>query len=194
MPRHDSDLAYHVLMYAIHALAEGDLKSITKMGFTIDEIQQISQLPAKSIKHLARLSDHFLVVTPNHDSFTRIMAHVKQELAQDQLQDELLRLEAPITMMQTLYGMSTAEYLQRHTLLGLSSRGAGRPRHPSEEDQVSIWESWLRSEGKLLPERYIQVAEETKQPLRALWSLLQAWESERVQRNTKSTTNKFLTP
>lgn len=179
MPPHDSLLAYHVLLYAIQALSEGDLKAIKDLDFTIDEIRQLSQLPVKAIKHLARMSSHFLEIKTDHSCFNKIMIHLHQELASDALQDELLRLEAPITMMSTLFGMSTTEYLQRQKLLGIPGRGAGRPALPSDDEQIAIWESWVKTEGMSLPERYQQVGQETGQPLRALWSLIQSWESTR---------------
>ena len=176
---HDSILAYHVMLYAIQALSEGDLKAIKDLDFTVDEIRQLSQLPVKAIKHLARMSGHFMEIKTDHNCFNKIMVHLRQELANDALQDELLRLEAPITMMNTLFGMSTTEYIQRQKLLGIPGRGAGRPALPSDEEQVTIWESWVKTEGLPLPERYLQVARETERPLRALWSLIQSWESTR---------------
>ena len=187
MHPHDSLLAYHVLLYAIQALSEGDIKAIKDLDFTVDEIRQLSQLSVKSIKHLTRLSGHFLEIKTDHDCFRKIMAHLLQESVNDDLQDELLRLEAPITMMQTLFGMSTTEYIQRQKLLGISGHGAGRPKLPSDEEQITIWESWIKTEGKPLPERYHQIAEEMKQPLRVLWSLIQSWEDVRDQRMDRKT-------
>lgn len=179
MSSHNSLLAYHVMLYAIQALSEGDFKAIKDLDFTIDEIRQISQLPVKAIQHLARMSGHFLDIKTDHSCFNKIMAHLHHELADDALQDDLLRSEAPITMMSTLFGMSTTEYLQRQKLLGIPSRGAGRPSLPNEETQVAIWESWIKTEGLPLPQRYLTVGKETEQPLRALWSLIQSWESAR---------------
>jgi len=184
---HDSLLTYHVLLYAIQALSEGDIKAITDLDFTVDEIRQLSQLPVKSIKHLSRLSGHFLKVKTDHDCFRKIMAHLTQELESDALQDELLQLEAPITMMQTLFGMSTTEYIQRQKLLGISGRGAGRPKIPSDEEQITIWENWTKTEGDALPKRYQQIAEEMQQPLRILWSLIQSWEEARDQSKDRKT-------
>lgn len=186
MPPHDSLLAYHVMLYAIQALSEGDLKAIKDLDFTVDEIRQLSQLPVKAIKHLARMSSHFLEIKTDHSCFSKIMAHLRHELANDALQDELLRLEAPITMMNTLFGMSTTEYIQRQKLLGIPGCGAGRPPLPSDEEQVAIWESWVKTEGLPLPERYQRVGQETGQPLRALWSLIQSWESARDNNRMRS--------
>ncbi len=173
----NSQLALHVLLYAIHALAEGDLKAIEDLDFTVDEVQQLSQLPIKALKHLARLSGHFMAVKTDHDCFAKVIAHLNRELENDTLQDELLRHQAPIIMMNTLFGMSTTEYIQRQKVLGIPRQGAGRPPLPSDDEQAAIWHSWVKTEGLSLPQRYLEVACETDLPLRALWSLIQSWDT-----------------
>ena len=94
MHNHDSQLAYHVMLYAIQALSEGDFRAIDDMDFTVDEVQQLSQLPVKALKHLARLSGHFLSVKTVHHCFEKMMNYLKHELEQDELQNELIRHEA----------------------------------------------------------------------------------------------------
>jgi len=177
MRNHDAQLAYTVMLYAIQALSEGDYKSIDDMGFTIDEVQQLSELPVKALRHLARISGHFLRVKTDHHCFEKMMTYLKHELEQDELQNELIRHEAPIAMMASLYGMSTAEYIQRQKLLGIPPHGAGRPLLLSDEDQATVWHCWRDAgEGKTA-KHYLAVARETNHPLRNLWSLIQSWEN-----------------
>lgn len=177
MPSHDSQLAYHVMLYAIQALSEGDFRAIDDMDFTVDEVQQLSQLPVKALKHLARLSGHFLRVKTDHHCFEKMMNYLKHELEQDALQDELIRHEAPIAMLTSLFGMSTAEYIQRQKLLGIPPHGAGRPTQLSDEDQEIVWRCWRDTKEASTAEHYLAVARETKHPLRSLWSLIQSWEN-----------------
>ncbi len=177
MHNHDSQLAYHVMLYAIQALSEGDFRAIDDMGFTTDEVQKLSQLPVKALKHLARLSGHFLNVTTDHDCFEKMMSYLSHELEQDALQDDLIRHEAPISMLTSLYGMSTAEYIQRQKLLGIPAHGAGRPAQLSDEDQEIVWQCWRDTDGESIAQHYLAVARETKHPLRSLWSLIQSWEN-----------------
>ena len=183
----NSPLAYHVMLYAIQALSDGDIKAIEDLDFTIDEVQQLSQLPVKALKHLARLSGHFLRVKIDHHCFIKMMGYLQHELQQDTLQDDLIRHEAPIAMMTSLFGMSTAEYIQRQKLLGIPPHGAGRPTHLSDEEQVTAWRCWRSTEGKDLVERYLTVARETKHPLRCLWSLIQSWEELNNKRSAATT-------
>lgn len=177
MPSHDSQLAYHVMLYAIQALSEGDFRAIDDMDFTVDEVQQLSQLPVKALKHLARLSGHFLSVKTDHHCFEKMMNYLKHELEQDALQDDLIRHEAPIAMLTSLYGMSTAEYIQRQKLLGIPPHGAGRPTQLSDDDQEIVWRCWRDTKEASTAEHYLAVARETKHPLRSLWSLIQSWEN-----------------
>ncbi len=177
MRNHDSQLAYTVMLYAIQALSEGDYKAIDDMGFTIDEVHQLSELPVKALKHLARLSGHFLRVKTDHHCFEKMMTYLKHELEQDELQNELIRHEAPIAMMASLYGMSTAEYIQRQKLLGIPPHGAGRPLILSDEDQATVWQCWRDAGEGTTAKHYLAVACKTKHPLRNLWSLIQSWEN-----------------
>ena len=73
MRQHDSQLAYHVMLYAIQALSEGDFAAIEDLGFTTDEVQQLSQLPVKALKHLSHLADEMkeVVLSSDDDEFFR---------------------------------------------------------------------------------------------------------------------------
>lgn len=180
MRHHDSQLAYHVMLYAIQALAEGDFTAIEDLDFTAEEIQQLSQLPVKALKHLSQLSGHFLNVKTDHQCFAKMMSHLQHELESEAIQDELIRHEAPITMMNTLFGMSSGEYIQRQKVLGVPRCGAGRPPQLEEEEEHRVWGIWSKIDtNQPETQRYLQVARETGLPLRILWSLIQSWESGR---------------
>lgn len=186
MRRHDSQLAYHVMLYAIQALNDGDYAAIEDLDLTPDEIQKLSKLPVRALKHLSKLSGHFLIVKTDHECFEKMMSHLHLELEADALQDELIRHEAPITMMNSLFGMSSGEYIQRQKILGVARCGAGRPPQLNEEDETRAWKSW-NAQDKTQPEThlYLNVAKETKLPLRILWSVIQNWEHEK-RKNTGS--------
>lgn len=178
MRQHDSQLAYHVMLYAIQALSEGDLAAIEDLDFTTEEVQQLSLLPVKALRHLSRLGGHFLVVKTDHQCFSKMMSYLRHEIERETQQDELIRHEAPITMMISLFGISSAEYIQRQKLLGIPRHGAGRPQQLTDEEQESVWYSWIKTKELPLVERYLAVAKEARQPLRALWSLIQSWEDD----------------
>ena len=187
MRRHDSQLAYHVMLYAIQALNEGDFAAIDDLGFTSDEIQQLSQLPVRALKHLSKLSGHFLTVKTDHECFSKMMKHLHHELESDALQDELIRHEAPISMMNSLFGMTSAEYVQRQKVLGIPRGGAGRPPQLKEEEEHRAWLAWSAVDANQPDtQRYLHVARDTGLPLRALWSLIQSWENSK--RNSQGDT------
>lgn len=173
----DSQLSYLVMSYAIQALGEGDLKAIEDLDFTVDEVRQLAELPVKALKHFAQLSGHFLEVKTDHSCFDKMMSHLKIELEQETLQDNLIHHQAPIAMMTTLFGMSVAEYIQRQKLLGIPQQGAGRPPMLSDDDQEVVWKVWRNIKEGSTAERYLAVARQTRHPLRSLWSLIQSWEN-----------------
>lgn len=176
MRQHDSHLAYHVMLYAIQALSEGDLAAIKDLDLTPEEVHQLSRLTVKALKHFSKLSGHFLTIKTDHDCFFKMMKHLQIEMEQEALIDALIEHEAPITMMIDLFGMSSAEYIQRQKLLGVPQRGAGRPPTLDDETQIDVWHKWKATEPLPRIERYLAVSRETAIPLRSLWSLIKSWE------------------
>ncbi len=178
MRQHDSQLAYHVLLYAIQALSEGDLAAINDLDFTAAEVNQLSQLTGKALRHFAKLSGHFLTIKTDHECFAKMMARLQNQLEQEAYIDALIQHEAPITMMIHLFGISSAEYIQRQKLLGVPQRGAGRPAALDDDTQIEVWHKWKATEALPAIERYLAVSRETGLPLRSLWSLIQSWETD----------------
>lgn len=189
MRNHDSQLAYLVMSYAIQALGEGDFKAIEDLDFTLEEVQQLAELPVKALKHFTQLSGHFLKVKTDHGCFEKMMSHLKIELELESLQDDLIRHQAPIAMMTTLYGMSVAEYIQRQKLLGIPPHGAGRPPMLSDEDQTTVWNVWRNTDESSIAERYLAVAKKCQHPLRSLWSLIQSWENINIKKTSTTSSH-----
>ena len=177
MRQHDSQLAYHVMLYAIQALSEGDLAAIKDLDLTTEEVQQLAQLSIKALRHFSKLSSHFLTIKTDHDCFAKMMKHLQMEMEQEEMIDVLITHEAPITMMNSLFGMSSAEYIQRQKLLGVPQRGAGRPAALDDDTQEQVWYQWKATQPLPPIERYLAVSRESGLPLRSLWSLIQSWEN-----------------
>lgn len=177
MRPHDSQLAYHVMLYAIQALSEGDLAAVKDLDLTPEEVHQLTQLSVKALRHFSKLSGHFLTIKTDHECFSKMMKHLQMEMEQETVIDELIIHEAPITMMIELFGMSSSEYIQRQKLLGVPQRGAGRPAALDDDTQAEVWHRWKATEPLPPLERYLAVSRETSLPLRSLWSLIQSWEN-----------------
>lgn len=176
MTSHEPQLAYQVLLYAISALRNGNLSAIKNLDLTAEEIEQISHLNVKSLHYFASLSEHFLSIQTDHDTFQRMLDHVSREMEQDKLIDTLIQHEAPINMMIDLFGLSSSEYVKRQTLLGITSPGAGRPPALSEKTQLRVWDEWKKHDALAEPERFLTIAQTLNLPIRSIWSQIHAWE------------------
>lgn len=173
-----AELVFSALRYVTETLAEGDVHSVLDLGLRLDQVARLQQLTLQDLQHLSRVRAHFLNVSVDPVCFDRVLEHMERSKRGEALQDELIRLRAPLPMMRAFFGMTNAEYAARRKLLGMSGAGVGRPPAPSEEDERRIWDAWRDAGDQPLEERYVIVGRATGVPLSIVWSLVRAWEAD----------------
>lgn len=173
-----AELVFSALRYVTETLAEGDVHSVLDLGLRLDQVARLQQLTLQDLQHLSRVRAHFLNVSVDPVCFDRVLEHMERSKRGEALQDELIRLRAPLPMMRAFFGMTNAEYAARRKLLGMSGAGVGRPPAPSEEDERRIWDAWRDAGDQPLEERYVSVGRATGVPLSIVWSLVCAWEAD----------------
>ncbi|MDZ7840837.1 MAG: DUF2857 domain-containing protein [Gammaproteobacteria bacterium] len=173
-----ADLVFNILAYVTETLAEGDIDAALDLGFRVDQVERLQHLTLQDLHHLSTVRGHFMEVAVDPACLDRVLEHLQRNKHSETLQDELIRLRAPVAMMQAFYGMTNAEYAARRKLLGMAGTGVGRPPAPSEAEERQIWDSWQESVAMPLTERYLQVGRETGLPLSTVWSLVQSWKAE----------------
>jgi Protein of unknown function (DUF2857) len=171
-----AELVLQALRYASETLAEGDLHAVLDLGFRIEQVARLQALTLGDLQHLSRVRAHFLDIRVDPLCFDRVLEHMERSKRAEALQDELIRLRAPLPMMRAFFGMTNAEYAARRKLLGMSGAGVGRPPAPSEEEERRLWDAWQEAEKLAIEERYLAVGRATGVPLSIIWALTRAWE------------------
>ena len=173
-----AELVFDALRYASQTLADGDLSSVLALGFRVDQVARLQALTLADLHRLSLLRGHFLDIAVDPACFDRVLAHMDRSKHDEAVQDELIRLRAPLPMLRALFGLSNAEYAARRKLLGLSGAGVGRPPTPSEDEERRIWFAWLEAGDRPLEARYLHVGRTTGIALSAAWTLVRAWQAD----------------
>ena len=82
-------------------------------------------------------------------------------------------------MLQRLFGLSSRDYTRLRRLFGVPP-AVGRPPEPDQDLSHKIWavvkERDLREgAGEFSGEEYLEIADKSGAPLRAVWQLTQRW-------------------
>jgi Protein of unknown function (DUF2857) len=172
-----AELVFHTLRYVTETLADGDIHAVLDLGFRVDQIARLERLTLRDLHHLSQVRTHFMDVAVDPECFDRVLDHIERSKHHYDLQDELIRLRAPLEMMRVFFGMTNAEYAARRQVLGMSGTGIGRPAAASEEDERRIWEAWQTHAEHPPEQRYLEVGRSTGVPLNTVWAAVRAWEA-----------------
>jgi Protein of unknown function (DUF2857) len=175
----EADLTTAVLMYAVRCLAEGDQLALRSMQFGPREVDALQQLAISDLYRVDMLRGHCLEVNLNREVFWHLVARLRQERESEELQQRLLKADAPLEMMSVLFGLSSREYTRWRRLLTLAP-AVGRPAEAEEDQAHTLWHAWCRRMGDddevhLSGEDYLELREATGLGLRIIWSMTQRW-------------------
>lgn len=177
----EADLTTAVLLYAMRCLSEGDQQSLRAMNFGPKELDALKEMNVGDLYRADTLRVHCLHIGLNREVFWPMLDHLRHQREAEDLQRTLLVADAPLEMMQQLFGISSREYTRWRRLLTLAP-AVGRPPELNEADTHALWHAWqarLRqhADGLLTAADYRQLQHETGIGLRSLWSLIQRWET-----------------
>lgn len=175
----EADLTTAVLMYAVRCLAEGDQLALRSMHFGPKEVDALQHLNISDLYRVETLRGHCLEINLNREVFWHLVARLKQQRETEDLQQRLLKADAPLEMMSVLFGLSSREYTRWRRLLTLAP-AVGRPAEAEEEQAHALWHAWCRrmddnDEVILSGEDYLALQEASGLGLRIIWSMTQRW-------------------
>jgi hypothetical protein len=175
----EADLITAVLLYASRCLEEADQSALRAMGFGPKEIDALQHLNIADLNRLKALRAHCLRVDLNREVFWYMVEHIKRLRASEELQQTMIKADAPQEMMQALFGLSAKEYTRRRRLMTLEP-AVGRPAEPDEDTEHALWKAWkARVKGEeaelLTAEDYLALKADTDVELRAIWLLTRRW-------------------
>lgn len=175
----ESDLVTAVLMYAIRCLAEGDHVALRNMNFGPREIEALREMNLADLYRIESLRAHCLDIGLNRDVYWPMVEHLRRQRESEELQQQLIVADAPLEMMQTLFGLGSREYTRLRRLLTVDP-SVGRPAEPDEASSNRLWGVWVQRvgdqrEGPLSPHEYLAIHRETGISMRGIWNLTQRW-------------------
>jgi hypothetical protein len=177
----EADLIGAVLTYAARCLVEGDGHALRHLNFGTREVEALRELTMADIDRASALRGHFLEIRLDREAYWQIMAHVRREREAEQARLALIRADAPLEMLQALFGISGREHTAICGLLGVRP-SVGRPPSPDEETARRVWAAYQerrreRANGVLEPADYVTLHRETEASMRLIWPLVQEWEA-----------------
>jgi len=175
----EADLITAVLLYAMRCLAEGDQLALRAMDFGAKELDALKAMNLADLYRADSLRAHCLTIHLNRTVFWPMIEHLRTQRESEELQQALIAADAPMEMMQVLFGMSSREYTRWRRLLTVAP-AVGRPAELDETDTHTLWYAWRDHVGEgeeviQSPADYLAIQHETGIGLRAIWSLAQRW-------------------
>jgi len=176
----ESDLVTAVLMYAIRCLAEKDYPALRNMNFGPREIEALRDMSLSDLYRVESLRVHCLQIGLDRQVYWPMMDHLRQQRESEETQQTLIAADAPLEMMQTLFGLGPREYSRMRRMLSVDP-SVGRPPEPDEESTHRLWHAWVDhvgddESGPLSATAYLELHAQTGLSMRAIWNLTQRWD------------------
>lgn len=176
----EADLVFAVFQYASRCVVEGDLLSLREVGFTPADVHRFEKLSLPDLYALSMTRGHPLSVKVDRPVWEWLVEHVQRTRARSQLINDIVRMDAPLSMMKSVFGFSQREYMARREACEMSD-SRGRPRAPTAEEEERIWPMWVRLAKASDPQHLRKddlwrvLPAVSGVPLRTIWNLIQSW-------------------
>lgn len=175
----EADLITAVLMYAIRCLAEGDHAALRNMNFGPREIEALRHMNLADLYRVESLRAHCLEIVLNREVYWPMVDRLQQQRQSEEWQQALIAADAPLEMMQILFGVAAREYTRLRRVLAVEP-SVGRPVEPDEETShrlLAAWKSRVGDEDAEVssPETYLELHHETDIPMQMIWNLARRW-------------------
>lgn len=165
------------LFYACACLFDGDIEAVRRVGLSPKTIEKILNMPVRSLLRVACTQANGVFDNQFCQSkFERLLNAVSHEETQQRLCEALLRRDAPMSLMQSLFALSSGEYKLRRKLFGIES-GVGRLRKLEESEEAIIWDAF-ENQGRPIVEKigaqqWIDLSDMTGLSVRHLYASFQ---------------------
>jgi hypothetical protein len=165
-----------VLDHLIHQIVNGDHTLADQLGLDTQIRAQLMDLRSIEINRLAELRG-CVCISVDVPALARLLDHLLVERRQEETIKELVRKDAPQSMLRSLYQLTSREVTALRYSLGLPG-SPGRTRQPSEEEEHRAWEIFQRmglALDDMSPGDWIRFQEQAGIPLRVLWTMFNQW-------------------
>ena len=142
MKSKNSNLNLSILHMVQNGINQGKIQSLLDMGFTIEQLQRMKDLSYNQIAHIASSQVLLIDVQINPQMFDVILDRAQEHEERLRLIDKAISLGASIEVLNTYFGLSTADISSSRKLKDLAI-SKGRLRKPTEHEKMVIWEKWV---------------------------------------------------
>ena len=174
----EAELMTAALLYAVRCFAEGDLNALKEMNFGPKELGALREISMSDLFRVRALTAHCLQFRLNREIYWSMLDHLRHERDSDEFQRELIQADAPLEMMQSLFGITAHEYTRQRRMLTVNPM-YGRTPDADEAQEVALWDAWKRlgtdEASPLTPSAYLSLYRETGISLRIIWNLVERW-------------------
>ncbi|MCB1863427.1 MAG: DUF2857 domain-containing protein [Gammaproteobacteria bacterium] len=166
-------------MYALRCLAEGDQAALLNMNFGPREIEALRAMTLGDLYRVESLRAHCLRIRLDRQVYWPMVDNLQRQRQSEETQHNLIAADAPLEMMQTLFGFNAREYSRLRRSLSVDP-AVGRPPEPDETTSHTLWAAWVarvdpETPELLAPDDYLELHRETGIGLRAIWHLTRQW-------------------
>lgn len=174
----EADLVTAVMLYAVRCFAEGDLHALKEMNFGPKELGALREISMGDLFRAGELTTHCLQVRLNRAVYWPMLDHLRRERETEAIQRELVEADAPLEMMNALFGISAHEYTRLRRLLTVNP-AVGRTPEADEAQSAALWDAWQALGPEvtvnMTPTDYLTLYRTTGILPRILWNLIQRW-------------------
>ena len=172
----EAELVTAVMLYAVRCFAEGDVHALHEMNFGPKELGALREISMGDLFRARELTAHCLRVRLNREVYWPMLEHLRRERESEELQRTLIEADAPLEMMQSLFGTGAHEYTRLRRLLTLSP-AFGRTPEPDEAESAALWTAWQAlapATGEpTTAAQYLELHRTTGVALRIVWNMVQ---------------------
>ena len=172
------ELVTAVLLYAVRCFAEGDLNALKEMNFGPKELGALNEISMSDLYRTRMLATHCLQVRLNREVYWPMLEHLRRERESEGLQRELVQADAPLDMLQALFGTSAHEYTRLRRMLTVNPT-FGRTPEADDTEAAELWKAWKHygdpSSSEYTATDYLNLHRATGISVRIIWNLLQRW-------------------
>ncbi|WP_020406845.1 STY4526/YPO1902 family pathogenicity island replication protein [Hahella ganghwensis] len=178
MPKHDaalhaSEINKVALDCVINAYINADIDLLNKFGLSIDTARELTSLTVCEAAQLAKSGAALFELSWNDKMVQHVVRSIKLNGKPEYLElvDQLIKHQAPNSLIQFFFDFNAAELAKRRELLGMGVwRGRDQRLTLSEREQIKL--VWQQSSKSKVPEKCLDLAIETGIPLRRSWYLI----------------------
>ena len=166
------DFVFALVVYTMRCIEEGETERLARMGIGPAEVEELTALRFGDIQRMARLESHCLEIKVDRRAFADMIRRIRLDGHAQEWEHRLIREDAPLDMMRSLYGTGSREYTRLRQLYDVSS--TGRPREATADEETRLWPVLTRRmdaapDRVLPPLEYIAISEELGIPVRTVW-------------------------